>query len=110
MNDSASEVKNTKTTVEFSSINNYLEGLLSSTLLFLGFTTTNTILGFELLKKQVSHTVSLQWEYIPPMSLFMDFSYHELEVKDYGSVELECLNFKLPKPKVVRGGRKWTAY
>lgn len=51
MNDSASEVKNIEMMVEFSPIKNYLEGFLSSRLLFVGYTTTNTILRLELSKK-----------------------------------------------------------
>jgi hypothetical protein len=35
---------------------------------------------------------------------------HELEVRDYGNVKLECFNFKLQKPKVVRGGKKMKTY
>jgi hypothetical protein len=51
MNDSTTKIKNIEMMVEFSPIKDYLEGFLSSKLLFLGFTTMNTILGLELLKK-----------------------------------------------------------
>ncbi len=40
----------------------------------------------------------------------MDLSHCEVEVKDYGNIQLECLNFKLQKPKVVKPGRKWTTH
>jgi hypothetical protein len=48
--------------------------------------------------------INFQWH------LSVDLSYHELEVRDCGSVKLECLNFKLQKTNIARGGKKWTTY
>jgi len=111
MNDSAREVKNIKIMVEFSPIKNFFEGLLSFRLLLLGFVITNTILGLELPKKtSLPNLKSLMANIFLQSHESMNLSYHELEVKDCGNVELECLNFKLQKPKVVRGGIKWTTY
>jgi hypothetical protein len=87
---------------------NPFEGFLSSKLLLPIFTTMNPIFGLELTRKtcfpilkSLMADVFLQGHYI--VHLFSN----ELEVRDYGSVELECFIFKLQKLKLVILDRMW---
>ncbi len=111
MNDSAKEAKNIEMMVKFSPIKNSLHGLLFYRLLLPSFVTTNTIFGLELSgKKSFSDFKSLVVNIFLQCHYAWDLFYRELEVIDCGNVEFECFNFKIQKPKVVRGSRKLTTY
>jgi hypothetical protein len=76
-------------------VKNLFEGLLSSKLLLLGFVMMNPFFGLELAKK-----ICLPNLKFPLADVFlqghqtMHLSNNELEVKYYGTIELECLGFK----------------
>jgi hypothetical protein len=84
-------------------INNLFEGLLSSILLLPRFATTNPTFGLELAGK-----TCLPHLKFPMVDVFlqghqnMHLSNSELEDINCGTIELECLKFKLQKPKLVR--------
>jgi hypothetical protein len=84
-------------------IKNLFEGLFPSRLLFLGFATMNPIFGLELARKTCPPHLKL-----PVLDAFlqghqtMHLSDNELEVRYCGTIELECLRFKLQKPKLVK--------
>jgi hypothetical protein len=85
-------------------IKNPFEGFLSPRLLLLGIATMKPIFGLELTKKAcLAHLKSLVVDVF-----LVNLSYNELEVKDYGIVELECFSLKPQKPKLVRLDQMWT--
>jgi hypothetical protein len=84
-------------------VKNAFEGLLSSKLLFPRFVTTNSIFGLEHVRKTCfPHLKSLMANVFLQGHHTMHLFDIELEVRDYGTIELECFKFKLQKPKLIK--------
>jgi hypothetical protein len=89
-------------------VKNLFEGLLSSILLLLRFVMTNPIFGLELVGKTcLPHLKSLVANVFFQGHQTMHLSNNELEVINYGIIELECLKCKLQKPKLIRLDQMW---
>jgi len=84
-------------------VKNPFEGLLSSKLLLPRFVTMNSIFGLELARKtRLPHLKSLIAHVFFQGHQTMHLFDNELEVRDYGTLELECFKFKLQKSKLVK--------
>ncbi len=89
-------------------VKNPFEGLLSSRLLQPGFVATNSIYGLEPVRKTcLPHLKFLMENVLLQGHQTMHLFNSELEVKNYGIIELECFKFKLQKPKLIKLDQMW---
>jgi hypothetical protein len=89
-------------------VKNLFEGLLSSKLLLLGFFMMNPIFGLEFVRKTCfPHLKFLVVDVFLQGHQTMHLFDSELEVRYCGIIELECLRFKLQKPKLVKLDQMW---